>query len=204
MSIVPDLSIYKQSLAGEWELRRSEAEEWRPISVPGCWEAAGLPKDDPGPVWYRKILSIPSHFAGKRIWLRFGGVSYDCQVWVNGQAVAEHRGLWDAFRVEITRAVQAGENAELLLLVEKPASLTAGPDSQTVPGSFLLRQTLSGFLPYVWGHIFGGIWQDVELYASGQAAITSFCAFGDPAGLVKVQAHIDVQGEFRLCQRHCA
>ena len=30
-----------------------------------------------------------------------------------------------------------------------------------------MRDTLGGFLPYVWGHMFGGIWQDVALVATG-------------------------------------
>jgi len=192
VSMMPELSMHRISLAGNWELRRHDAHKWQPVAVPGCWEASCVAKDDPGPFWIRKILSIPSAYAGKRIWLRFAGVSYDCQVWVNGQAVAEHRGLWDAFNVEITHAVEAGRNAELLLSVEKPASLTAGPDSPNVSGHFPLRQTLSGFLPYVWGHIFGGIWQDVELYATGQAVITDLSAFGHPAGQVRVQAKFDV------------
>lgn len=188
---MPQLPINRQSLSGEWELRRHDEQSWQPIPVPGCWESSGIFKDDPRPFWYRKTISIPLAFSGKRIWFQFSGVSYACQVWVNGQAVAEHIGMWDAFNVEITRFVQADQPAELLLRLEKPASLTSGPDSRPVPGSFPLRQTLSGFLPYVWGHSFGGIWQDVELYATGQAVLTSFSAFGDPSGHVVVQANID-------------
>src|SRR5512143_428802 len=92
VSMTHDFSIYRQSLSGEWELRHDDQLEWRSIPVPGCWEAIGITKDDPGPFWYRKQLPMPPNYEGKRIWLRFGGVSYDCQAWVNGEEIAEHRG----------------------------------------------------------------------------------------------------------------
>ena len=152
------------SLSGEWEFRFDGDDAWRPLRVPGCWEELdGVAKDRPGPAWYRHYLTIPAGTQGTRWWLRFGGVSYDCVISVNGREVGRHRGIWDAFVVEVTAAVTPGQRAELLLRVEKPASLTAGPDSAAVAGSFPLRETLAGFLPYVWGHIFGGVWQDVTL-----------------------------------------
>src|SRR5690606_2346999 len=108
---------------------------------------------------------------GGRFWLHFGAVSYHCQIFVNGQRVATHTGMWDAFRVEITDVVERGQTAELTLQIEKPASLTAGYQSAYVPGNYPLRETAAGFLPYVWGHAFGGVWQDVWLVTTGAVAI---------------------------------
>ncbi|MFN8502460.1 glycoside hydrolase family 2 protein [Kouleothrix sp.] len=164
---MPDLFAAPIAVAGPWELRRDGETTWQPALVPGCWEQLGRPKDDAGPFWYRTTFSLPPAWAGRRIWLRFGGVSYHCELFVNGQPAGEHTGLWDAFTVEITGAANIGGANELLARVEKPASLTAGPDSAAAPGRFHLRETLAGFLPYVWGHCFGGIWQDVELFATG-------------------------------------
>ena len=152
----------------DWNIRRAGQDTWQPIPVPGCWEDAGWPVDVPGPFIYRATVDIPSSFAGRRIWLRFGGVSYDCTVGVNGRPVGHHTGAWDAFEIEITRAAVPGRPAEIIVEVEKPASPTAGPDSPTVPGRFPLRETLAGFLPYVWGHAFGGLWQDVALFSTSR------------------------------------
>jgi hypothetical protein len=186
------------SLNGLWDFRLDEESDWRSIPVPGCWEAIGIRKDHPGPAWYRARFTVPASFAGRRLWLRFGAVSYHCVVFVDGQPVGEHIGMWDAFAVEITNVVRPGDSAELLVRVEKPASLTAGPDSAAVPGSFPLRETLAGFLPYVWGHAFGGIWQDVELIATGQVIFEDVHVRGQPDGRVRVEARLSAPGRVTL------
>ncbi len=168
----------------DWELRPEGEEGWRAAQVPGCWEDQGLPKDWPGPVWYRALVTVPASWAGRRIWLRFGAVSYHCALLVNGVPAGEHTGMWDAFEHEIGHLAAPGERAELLLRVEKPASLTAGPDSPAVPGRFPLRETLAGFLPYVWGHAFGGIWQPAALFATGPARLLDAHAKGGADGRV--------------------
>jgi hypothetical protein len=186
------------TILGSWELRREENEPWRPISVPGCWEQAGFPKTDPGPYWYRTTFHVPEEYTGKRVWLRFRAVSYACCVIVNGQNAGKHTGMWDSFTLEITDWVQSGTTSELLVRVEKPASLTAGPDSSCVPGNFLLRETLSGFLPYVWGHAFGGIWQDVELFATGNRILTDIWVHGDPDGQVLAMISVSYPGPVQV------
>lgn len=116
-------------LSGEWEFRFDEEHNWRRLAVPGCWELLDLPKDHPGPAWYRTRFVVPDSFAGHRLWLRFDAVSYACTVWVNGREVGSHLGLWDAFRFEVTDALDAGGQAEVHLRVEKPAmsaSFTVG------------------------------------------------------------------------------
>lgn len=175
-------------LAGPWELRRDNQPEWKPVAVPGCWEQAGVPMTYAGPCWYRTTFSIPAAWAGRRLWLHFSAVSYHCAVLVNGQALGEHTGMWDAFTLELTNAARLDQPNELLIQVEKPAGLTAGPDSARLPGRFPLRETLAGFLPYVWGHCFGGIWQEVELIATGAAAIEDVLVRGTADGTVEIAA----------------
>lgn len=169
-----------------WQFRFADEgdDAWRPIVVPGCWEEQGEPLERPGPALYRTRFSVPAAWAGKRLWLRFGAVSYHCTVQVNGRDVGAHIGLWDAFRLEITAAAQAGDECELLVRVEKPASLTNGPASQPVPGSYPLKETLAGFLPYVCGQSFGGIWQGVALEATGAVSIDDAYVCGTPDGAV--------------------
>lgn len=152
------------SLNGEWTLVDGAVEV--PVVVPGCWEDAGVAKERPGPFTYRRDLEAPPEMRGRRLWLRFDGVSYHAVVKVDGREVGRHTGAWDAFEVEVTGAVTPGGPAATLEVeVEKPASLVAGPASEPVSGAFPLKETLSGFLPYVWGHMFGGLWQDVWLEA---------------------------------------
>jgi len=181
----------------QWEIRRDGQRHWQPVPVPGCWEDAGFPVTDPGPYWYRAIVPI-HRAAGQRVWVRFGAVSYCCTVLVGGQEIRSHTGMWDPFEVEIPGALAPGEQAELLVQVEKPASLTAGPDSPAVLGRFPLRQTLSGFLPYVWGHAFGGLWQEVQVLVTGPRRMTDLHVRGTADGRVYISGECSAPGLLRL------
>lgn len=177
------------ALAGPWQLRPDHEQAWRLATVPGCWEDLGLPKTFAGPCWYRTHFRVPAEWAGRRLRLRFGAVSYHCAVFLNGHALGEHTGLWDSFTIELGDAALPDAENELLVRAEKPGSLAGGPDSARLPGRFALRETLAGFLPYVWGHMFGGIWQGVELLAGGRAVFTDVAARGTPDGQVAIEAH---------------
>ena len=61
-------------------------------------------------VWYRRSFSLPKSAAGKRVFLHFGAVDYAAEVWVNGISVGTHRGGYVGFELEITSALQPGEN----------------------------------------------------------------------------------------------
>jgi hypothetical protein len=61
-----------------------------------------------------------------------------------------------------------------------------------------LRETLAGFLPYVWGHAFGGIWQDVELVASGPVVFDDAHVIGTADGHVVVDARLSGFGRATL------
>lgn len=198
--------IRRSRVAGPWTV------DGRPVQVPGCWEDAGLPKLAAGPFEYRTTFRVPdrqdstadghgseSTEHSERTWLRFGAVSYACEVFVDGQEVGRHVGMWDAFDVEITSALRAGvdrqttttspsDEHELLVRVEKPASLSEGPSSAPVAGRYPTPETLAGFLPYVWGHSHGGIWQPVDVVVTGHTTLEDVTAWGTPDGTVRLNA----------------
>ena len=187
-----------RTLAGPWELQVTGESGWRPVAVPGTWEAAGIAKDFAGPVDYRTTFAVPERLDGRRVLLRFGAVSYACQVFVDDVEVGRHVGMWDPFEVDVTTVVTAGGTSELLVRVEKPASLVAGPDSAAVPGNYPVNETLSGFLPYVWGQVHGGIWQDVDLIVRHAVAVTEVHARGSADGLIQVDAELSTPGAVSL------
>ena len=83
------------------------------ITVPFCPESAlsGVGHTDfIAAVWYRRAVTLPAEWAGKRILLHFGAVDYDSEVWVNGQSAGTHRGGYSSFSLEITALLRAGEN----------------------------------------------------------------------------------------------
>ncbi|GAA2103766.1 hypothetical protein GCM10009841_21140 [Microlunatus panaciterrae] len=166
-----------------------------------AWEELGFAKDDSGP--FRYLTSLPLVIVGdhERVLLRFGAVSYACVVDVDGVEVGRHTGLWDSFEIDVTDAVRDPGGHTLGVTVEKPASLTAGPDSAHVAGRYATREVLAGFLPYVWGRIHGGIWQPVELVVVSQTRVTGLDVWGDPDGLVSavVATSRPARGRIDLC-----
>lgn len=138
-------------LNGSWECRFSDG-RIRTVEVPGCWDTYVEEKDIGEEVVYKKTFACgrrDGHFYE----LYFGGVSYYCQVFVNGIMTGTHEGLWDHFRIDITEAVTDGLNC-LELYIVKPG--------YKEEDAFPVREVLSGFIPDVL-HTFGGIWDDVYL-----------------------------------------
>ena len=83
------------------------------ITVPFCPESklSGIEFTDFIPaVWYHRAFSIPQDWKDSRIFLHFGGVDYDCRVWVNSQLVGHHYGGAASFCFEITDALRKGNN----------------------------------------------------------------------------------------------
>lgn len=186
------------SLDGTWQLS-SQSHRARSVQVPGCWEEAGLPKDFVGPGVYQTDFELPASWRDSRIFLEFDAVSYACEVRVNGQEVGRHIGAWDRFVLEVTGVCRLGTN-RLEVTVEKPVSPTAGPESEYGAGRYPLRETLAGFLPYVWGHLHGGIWQGVSLRRCDSALPEHFSVQGDALGGYVLEANFPetVAGTFRL------
>jgi len=72
----------------------------RHIMVPFCPESelSGIGNTDFMPaVWYRRIVTIPTAWAGKRVLLHFQACDYDTTVWANGVEVVRHRGGFTPF-----------------------------------------------------------------------------------------------------------
>lgn len=130
----------------KWTVDYGDGE--RPVSVPHVWHLE-RPVTWEGPAKYRTRFFVPSGQSH----LVFHGVSYRAEVFVQGEPVLVHDGIWDAFAVEIAR--WAGQEVEVMVRVTK----NGGP-------TFPVKVVASGFLPYV-HHTFGGIFRPVELTSEG-------------------------------------
>ncbi len=84
----------------------------------GAWTGASLPhglevapenvsgcRNYQGPAWYRKKFTVPDGAAGHQTFIYFEAVMGKCEVWVNGEPVAEHFGGYLPFAVDVTRVV---------------------------------------------------------------------------------------------------
>lgn len=59
---------------------------------------------------YRKVFQLPEGFVKKRVLLHFGAVDQECQVYLNGTLLGEHKGGYLPFCFDITEALTEGEN----------------------------------------------------------------------------------------------
>ena len=83
------------------------------ITVPFCPESdlSGVGnKDFMRCVWYKRKITVPEGFAGKRTILHIGACDYESTVWVNGVEAGSHRGGYISFSFDITDKLHGGEN----------------------------------------------------------------------------------------------
>ena len=102
-----------RGLTGEQRGFQNGAPFSETITVPFCRESelSGIgDKDFCDSVWYRKTLTLPADWAGKRVLFHIGACDYYTKVWVNGQYMGDHIGGYVAFSFDITKALKEGEN----------------------------------------------------------------------------------------------
>ena len=88
------------------------------IIVPFCPESAlsGIENHDYyNAVWYRRDITIPTDWAGRRVLLHFQAVDYDSTVWVNGVEVGRHRGGFSPFSCDLTGVTEPGDEISIVL-----------------------------------------------------------------------------------------
>jgi beta-galactosidase len=72
----------------------------------------------PGPGWYRRVVHVPEAWRGKRVWLKFGGVHRNAEVWIDGRQVGKHIGYVVPFEYDVTPFVTPGREATITLRVD--------------------------------------------------------------------------------------
>jgi len=73
-----------------------------------------MPEDSPYHCawWYRKQFAIPAADKGETLWLRFGGINYRGNIWVNGKRIAdstEVAGAYRTYEFDITSVAVPGK-----------------------------------------------------------------------------------------------
>src|SRR6201981_2382142 len=64
--------------------------------------------------WYRKQFAAPASYKGKTVWLKFDGINYRANIWLNGKQIDKDddvAGAWRTYEFNVTAAAQpAAEN----------------------------------------------------------------------------------------------
>jgi exo-1,4-beta-D-glucosaminidase len=101
-------------------------------SIPGTTYPIGknfsnlpMPPESPFnvPWWYRTSFQLPESFAGKQIWLHFGGINYRATIWLNGKQIAGQDqvvGMWRTYDFNVTAEARPGKMNSLAIAVTAP------------------------------------------------------------------------------------
>ena len=84
-----------------------------------------MPPDSPFAVswWYRTQFSLPTVQAGTRLWLKFDGINFRANVWLNGAQIASSAkmaGAWRVFEFDLAAAAKPGQINALAVEVFAP------------------------------------------------------------------------------------
>ncbi|MGW5561227.1 AbfB domain-containing protein [Micromonospora sp. NPDC003944] len=196
------------NLNGEWQLRQSTTDDApqfgtnlpERVNVPFPVESAlsGIQRaanDNRNYLFYRRTVTIPATWSGRRTLLHFGAVDWQSTVWVNGVRVGAHTGGYDAFSFDVTPQLTAGTN-EIVVKVWDPTdtrqngSLPAiGKQTKTPSGIFYTPSS--------------GIWQTVWMEPVPTASISSVDVYpnlGNNTLRVRVFTRGDVSGHSVLAE----
>ena len=132
--------------------------------------------------WYRTTFAVPAAYQGRHIWLRFGGVNYSAQIWVNGRQAGEMRGAFIRGDFDISELVKPGTRATVAVLVapqphpgiphEHTVALGVGQNGgdTAIDGPTFLSTIGWDWLPAVRDRD-TGIWLPVTLGATGDVLV---------------------------------
>jgi len=94
---------------------------WRDIPVPGCWEAYGLcrplyNRPDSLTGYYRMSFAVPGEWKGKRIVVRFDGVLYGYDLWINDSLAGSWQSGYNTALFDITPFIDKGKKQQQLAM----------------------------------------------------------------------------------------
>ncbi len=172
----------KLRLDGLWKFKfdpesRGDKENWHKgltdsdwMPVPSSFNDLSTSKavrDYSGILWYERDLYIPREWDGKDLDLRFGSVTHQATVFVNGQKVGEHLGGYTPFNVSIQENVFFDEKNTLVVRVSNElyeTTLPAGTTQKNLLGK-PIASTPTDFFNY------SGIQRSVDLVATPKESI---------------------------------
>jgi hypothetical protein len=121
-----------------------------PFPVESGLSGVARPLTQDGKLWYRRRVTIPASWQGQRVRLHFGAVDWRCEVWVNQVLVGDHKGGYDTFTFDISRALNWKSEEELLVCVTDPTEGDQPRGKQAIKPEGVFYTSTSGIWQTVW------------------------------------------------------
>ncbi len=90
-------------LGGTWQyqnvsqLTYPPTNNWQTITVPGFLSGYQYQH-----AWFRTTFALSNSLAGTHLKLKFGGVKYNAQVWLNGTFIGSYLNGYEPFELDVT------------------------------------------------------------------------------------------------------
>lgn len=137
-------------------------------------------RDHIGWVWYERDIAVSRFWSGRKMILRFGSVTHEARVYINGEIVASHKGGYLPFEADITAYCEGLSSVRLSVAVGNVLDWTTLPpgdvihfDDDTHPEGFKKQVYYHDFFNYA------GIHRPVKLYILPEKHITSIRIHAD-------------------------
>jgi len=149
-----------------------DTDEWREVTIPCNFEALGADMTHfRGTCWFRREFEVPRAWEGRRVVVRFHGVSNQCGVWVNGRFAGANVDPFLPFELDVAGLVRYG----------KPNSLAVRVNNED-PGS--------GVPTFYGWRAEGGILRGVEVEASSHLRLENIAITAGSDGALAVSASV--------------
>ena len=132
--------------------------------------------------WYRTSFEVPPGLEDRQLTLTFKGINYAAEVWLNGARLGDVRGAFIRGAFDVTNQIRAGQRNALAVRISPPPhpgipheeSIAAGPGENggnlAIDGPTFVAAEGWDWIPAIRDRN-TGIWQDVQLKASGRLRI---------------------------------
>jgi hypothetical protein len=162
-------------LSGSWQYQKVAQLSYPPTNT---WQIMAVPGFLSGwqyeHAWFRTLFPLPASVSGTTLRLRFGGVKYNAQVWLNGTYVGAYLNGYEPFEMDITGSALAGQTNELLVGVTDWTATFAAPVdfSDLAPYEDPRNHVQNDILAPIGGRYeLYGIWQPVKVVSLPSAAV---------------------------------
>ncbi|MGC3989752.1 MAG: DUF4982 domain-containing protein [Chthoniobacteraceae bacterium] len=159
----PGWQFIKQDVPGA-DAANFDDRKWTTVSTPHTWNdvdsydeyitRGGEKTLYMGPAWYRKHFKLPASAQGSRVVIEFEGMRQAAKFWVNGKPVGKYEDGVTACGIDITDAVQFGDQDNVLAVW-----ITNATDYKEEATGVVFQWESKDFNPN-----FGGINRNVRLH----------------------------------------
>lgn len=119
----------RKGLAEKWQMPEHDDRQWSSTDIAvDTWSAMGLPNAI-GPMWYRKLITIPADVKGKRVYIWLSATDGLTRIYVNGKTVKYRdakgkeleafRGFSKPVSFDISDAIKTGQTNTIAICSER-------------------------------------------------------------------------------------